>query len=160
MKHSIEDVLKRYIITENGNVISLISGKKLKPHYVGGYLRISLVTNTGRKAFLVHRLVASVYLPQSVLLDEVNHINGIKDDNRLGNLEWSNRRKNTDHALINNLYKSGEKLPQSKLTRFDVETINNLLKSKTQKEVSAIMGVSRSTINRVALKKSWSKPSV
>lgn len=69
----------------------------LKPWVHGtGYLSISL----GRgNRFLAHRLIAITFLPNPNNYKDVNHINGIKDDNRLVNLEWCNRSQNNLHAF-------------------------------------------------------------
>lgn len=46
----------------------------------------------------VHRLVAQTYLPNPNNKPSVNHINGVKHDNRLSNLEWATISENTNHA--------------------------------------------------------------
>lgn len=61
-------------------------GKWMKPYLMAGYPAIVLKGKDGKKCrLLVHRLVALAYLPIPKLL--VNHINGIRDDNNLVNLE-------------------------------------------------------------------------
>ena len=60
-----------------------------------GYLNVVL-TNDGnnKKSFRVHRLVAMVFIPNTENKNEVDHINRIRDDNRVSNLRWATAREN------------------------------------------------------------------
>ena len=89
-----------YYITEDGSVFSDISGKlkKLKCGDNRGYRQIMLYINKKRKSFKVHRLVAQAYIPNPLNLPQVNHINGVKDDNRVENLEWCDNQRNCELA--------------------------------------------------------------
>lgn len=98
----------RYQINKNGDVRSLVyyySGyhkprktKILKPSQVrDGYLRVALTDSNGLvKFWLIHRLVLLTFIGASNL--QVNHINGIKTDNRLVNLEYVTQSENMKHA--------------------------------------------------------------
>lgn len=89
----------------------------LKPRYCQkGYVQAILLKNKIEKSYKVHRLVMLAFVGPSKL--GVNHKNGIKNDNRLENLEYSTAKQNTNHAWATGLawVKSGESHPNSKLT--------------------------------------------
>ena len=76
-----------------------------------GYLRVSLKEkiDVGFKAktFLVHRLVISAFFGSSE--KQVNHINGIKTDNRIINIEYVTAKENMKHASESGLLKRTKK---------------------------------------------------
>jgi hypothetical protein len=61
-----------------------------------GYLQVGLHKDGICKLKTIHRLVATAFIPNPD--KEVNHINGIRKDNRVENLEWSNRKHNSLHS--------------------------------------------------------------
>jgi hypothetical protein len=71
-----------------------------------GYLRVALVKDGKLITYKVHRLVASNFLDNFNNKPQVNHINGIKNDNRVENLEWVNNSENILHAVKLGLVKS------------------------------------------------------
>jgi hypothetical protein len=62
-----------------------------------GYVRVDLPKERKSKHISVHRLVAEAFIPNPLKKDQVNHINGIKTDNRLENLEWVTCKENHAH---------------------------------------------------------------
>lgn len=93
-----------YLINCNGDVLSLHSGKIRKSTLSGkGYRKISLTGNNHKKTqHLIHRLVAEVFLTKpSDSMNEVNHKNLDKTDNRVENLEWVTPEENMRHAYVN-----------------------------------------------------------
>ena len=102
-----------YIIDNIGNVVSL--PKKNGSRFVNqynilktkvnklGYKEVTLTKNGKTKTILLHRLIALHFIPNPNNFPQVNHINGIKSDNRIKNLEWCTASYNTKHAYENNL---------------------------------------------------------
>ena len=71
-----------------------------------GYMTVYLYFDGKRKFKQVHRLVAAAFLDNPDRKEQVNHINCVKSDNRVENLEWSTRSENIKHAYRNGLIES------------------------------------------------------
>ena len=97
-----------YKIDKKGNVLSLKNKihKILKPREnSNGYLYINLSKNGKYKSIMIHKLVAITYLnhvpnfKQNIVVD---HINNIKTDNNLSNLQLITQRENTAKRVLKN----------------------------------------------------------
>ncbi len=121
-----------------------------------GYLRVSLYKNKKYYRFFVHRLVIINFRYNSE--KTTNHINGIKVDNYINNLEYCTIEENNQHALDNNLNNQiGENNQNSILIIQDVFQIKLLLKNKKlkQQRISEIFEVSKYTISDIKRGKLW-----
>lgn len=88
-----------YEADADGNVVNINTGRKLKPEKTqNGYLRVTLSAQGSIKRFLVHRLIAQVFLPNPSVLPCVNHKDGVKTHNAVGNLEWCSHSENELHS--------------------------------------------------------------
>jgi hypothetical protein len=83
-----------YIVYKDGKVWSKFYNRFLKPQNCKGYHSYKM----GNKMIKVHRLIAESFISNPKNKPQVNHINGIKIDNRAENLEWSTASENTKHA--------------------------------------------------------------
>ena len=108
-------MFKDYEITKEGFVISYKNKvpKVLKGQLDrDGYYKVEIRENRVRKWYFVHRLVAIQYIPNPENKPEVNHINGIKTDNRVENLEWVTRSENAKHAVLHDMCKQPKRVNQ------------------------------------------------
>lgn len=92
----IEGYEGKYEISNTGRVKSYYGPRGdyriayLKPR-IGkqGYYFVNLTKNKKIKSKKIHRLIAEAFIPNPFNKAEVNHINGIKTDNNIDNLEWT-----------------------------------------------------------------------
>ncbi len=147
---------KTYSISSNGSVWSKRNSMWLKPDIRRGYLYYSLCTDGKRKSYTAHRLVAMHFIKKVDNKRQVNHINGIKSDNRLENLEWCTPGENQKHALANGLMKPKKGIlnGQSKLTEKDIKDIRQNTKLN-QRELAKKYRISFQQVSRIINKTRW-----
>ena len=93
----------KYVVFNNGSVWVRNwhnTGKPKKanlPRNTSGYLQLRIKD----KKVCVHRLIAECFLPNPNNLPEINHINEIKTDNRVENLELCDRKYNNNYGTHN-----------------------------------------------------------
>ena len=102
---------ENYMVDRKGNVYSKRKKRMLTPkENYDGYLRIQLWDKQECYYVSIHRLVLMAFDPRDSYEGLVsNHKNGIKDDNRLENLEWVTQSQNIRHAIKTGLIKPKER---------------------------------------------------
>jgi hypothetical protein len=121
-----------YYINELGEVYSYKryhgkSGKYIhlpKPHKLktkisrDGYEVVTILNKGNRIDTSIHRLMALAFIPipdkYNGLTVHVDHINNIKNDNRLENLQWLTPHENSTLASKDGLYRTDDGNPKSK----------------------------------------------
>ena len=94
------------LVKNKGNFKKKIKERILKPSKVyNGYLRLTLSKNGIHKNYRVHRLVAEAFIPNLNNYEDINHIDGNKQNNCIDNLEWCSRKQNIIHSWKNGLSK-------------------------------------------------------
>ena len=171
-KWKIMEEFPKYLISNKGRIKTLntLEDKKVFVKE-DGYISTVLTKNGKQYYKYVHRLVAEAFVKNKYNKEQVNHINGIKGDNRAGNLEWVTPSENIRHAIETGLLKykkkekiikeskhsKGENVNGSKLTPEQVIEIRVLwdFRELKQVEIAEKFGVDSTTINDIIRRKRW-----
>ena len=147
---------------EKNKSYSVREGKILTPNNTNSksYYRIRIHYLDGTaKMEAIHRLVAKAFIPNPDNKEQVNHINGIKSDNTVTNLEWVTNEENMQHryeVLKKFTHVSGEENNLSKLKEEQVKEIPSLLKQgMTKTAIAKKFGVGLTTICEITSGRSW-----
>lgn len=97
IEREIQYINKYGYITKTIKPERLIRPSKTGSQYKEEHCYLSFMTRDGIR-HLVHREVAQAFIPNPENKPQVNHINGIKDDNRMDNLEWVTVSENGIHC--------------------------------------------------------------
>lgn len=115
----------QYLVSEKGDILN-VKRNKLRKHDINkkGYKWLKL--QNFNKKWLVHRLVATLFIPNPDNKPQVNHKDGNKLNNHYSNLEWCTNYENHLHS-----YKLGRQSPNIKLSKEQVlHIINSSVKAK------------------------------
>jgi len=95
-------------------------------------------------------------LPNPENKEQINHINGIKYDNRVENLEWCTAKHNMNHNLVLGVTPLGDNHVNSKLSEEKVKRIKHLLKQGVmQTKIAERFNVNDRTINAINKNLMW-----
>ena len=152
-----------YIIYEDGAVVNIKTGKKLKRLPIDKnqrYERVKLSIDGVSHCVGIHRLLMMAFHPvDNMDLLQVNHIDGDRHNNDLSNLEWCTPSENIVHAFRHNLRipMSGENNGRAKLNAKIVTDIcNDIMENKyTEQELANKYNISSSLIHNIKKKKTW-----
>lgn len=122
-----------------------------------GYYQVAIQIDGKRKRFLVHRLVARAFVPGFIDGLTVNHINGIKTDNRADNLEWVTLSVNTKKQWETGLVDTrGDSHHNRKLHSGQVRILRKLMRmGATAYELSILCGVDPQVVYGIKDGRRW-----
>ena len=126
----------------------------------GEYLRLALKNPDGsQNKHPVHRLVAKAFIPNPENKPFINHKNGIRNDNRVINLEWCTASENAKHAIQTGRSRpvKGEHNASSKLTTPQVIDIKRQLSEGvlSMYRIAKNFGVHKVTIFDIKYGNTW-----
>ena len=143
---SIDRVIKtaRYPMNLKGRILRPAIDKK-------GYKRVAIMVDGKLITLKVHRIVAKAFIDNLNNKPQVNHIDGIKTNNHVSNLEWMNNSENVQHAFDNGLMKA-KRLHESHRSKQTKEGIERMcfLRSlgMSYQSIAKEVGVSKSVAIR------------
>lgn len=122
-------------------------------------IKIGCLVKTGYRkigVLYVHRIVAEYFCEKKQGCDIVNHLNGVKDDNRAVNLEWTTYEGNNIHAFESGLRKTFSEGHWKSTTIENVYKIYALKKEgKKVKDIVSLIPLTRKAIHDIFHGKNW-----
>ena len=132
-----------YSVDHNGNVFNK-EGYKMTTYYThDGYQRERLQRGCPRKMYRVHRIVCETFFGINIEKPVVNHINGVRDDNRLENIDWCTFLYNSALVPIENRQASAKQIEQLTLDGELVSLYDSMVKAEE------VTGIARQNISKV-----------
>jgi len=150
-----------YMVSTNGEIISNKNGVLKAWVDTNGYKKVKLCRNGERKNAYVHRIVAQHFIDNPGNLSHVNHIDAVKTNNTIDNLEWVTPIDNHRHASNLGLMKNpprnvGEKHPMSKLKEHDVISIReDYANGAKQVDLAKKYNMPQGSISNIIRRKTW-----
>lgn len=131
--------------------------RRLKPRRKKpGYLRVDLYRDGKRKSMLVHRLVLLAFDGECPPGMEACHNNGIRVDNRRGNLRWDTPKNNAEDRRRHGTHAVGEQSVNAKLTEGAVRGLRaDREQGMSYRALAKKYNIHRRTAQDISLGKRW-----
>jgi hypothetical protein len=147
-----------YFVNTQGEVFNT-KGKKLKLQInQDGYMVVNLWDGLKYHHKRVNRLVAETFIPNPDNKPVVNHINHVRDDNRVENLEWVTEKENVEKSLQFDPYR--KKNCRAEITKEQAIEICKLIQDGLRnKEISEKLSVTIDTVKHIRRGNTWTEVS-
>jgi hypothetical protein len=155
---------KGYFVDRDGNVWSTkrnngTSGgplRLLRGELNDGYYRVQVCRPDGQRRFMVHRLVAAAFLGPCPPEMEVAHLNGVRTDNRLSNLQYVTRTENNHHKYGHGTMLMGNLHPRRVIDEATAKAIGVRLQSeRSYRRIAAEFGTTEAVVSQIAIGRNW-----
>lgn len=147
-----------YQVSDKSRVRNVKTGRVLKTGTKNqGYEQVRFSVNGIKTTKKVHRLVAEAFIPNPSSLPYINHINSVRDDNRIENLEWCTAQHNVQHGYDSGSNSnSGENHPTAILDWDSVFEMRKLhSEGESYSSISKKFGVKYDTAWKAIKGKNW-----
>ncbi len=135
---------------------TIVKERLLNPHLTHyGYRAVRLCKDGKQVDRLIHRLVIAAFIGDCPEGKEVNHIDGVKTNNRIDNLEYVTDSEQRQHAYDMGLQKKGGDKWNAILNAEKVVEIRNLIGKMKGREIAKIYGVTPGTISDIKKGRRW-----
>ena len=134
------------------------AGMIIKPtHQKNGYTIVRLSNGDKvKKAFYIHRLVLQTFIGSCPDKHEVNHINAVRDDNRLDNLEYVTRSENNLHSISLSKQFWISTHVKNFMSENEIREIRSLFSDgRSTKEISYMYNTSMKIVQNIAHRKTY-----
>jgi len=132
------------------NTFRIVKEKLLKSNTNRyGYITVTLSNNCDIKTVTIHRLLANAFIDKVEGKEYVNHIDGVKSNNDIENLEWCTIKENNKHSFDTGLNVAQKGICHYN-SRFSINDILSIRKSDlSESKLALIYKVNRATIGKI-----------
>ena len=133
-------------IYKSNNIKQISKSHILKFEKRKGYNYVHLFKNGIRKRMAVHRLVAEAFIPNPDNKPQIDHINTIRDDNRVENLHWVTPKENMENPLTKENKSKSQKgkskgEPKSKESKDKIGKANSIKVAQLDKDTNELIKI-------------------